>query len=70
MELEAYVCNAKGINIMTRNRMLKAFNKNNAGPRLDELINHSPEGHILPMVKERLNYYWSRKFNENSRFKG
>lgn len=68
-EFDEFVRKTHGINIMTRNKMLRAFDADDAGPRLDELINHSPENHIRPKVREELNRQWSNNFNESSRFK-
>lgn len=70
MEFDEFVSQVNGINIITRKKMLRAFDADDAGPRLDELINHSPENHILPAVREMLNSYWSKNFNESSRYKG
>lgn len=68
MEFDTFVRNVKGINIMTRAKMLRAFDADDAGTRLDELINHSPENHINPAVRDELNRHWSKNFNESSRF--
>lgn len=69
VEFDTYVQNVKGINIMTRKKMLRAFDADDAGTRLDELINHSPINHIKPEVRKELNRHWSENFNETSRFK-
>lgn len=70
MEFDTFVRNITGINIVTRTKMIRAFEADDAGTRLDELINHSPENHIRPEIRTKLNEFWSKNFNETSRFKG
>ncbi|MBC9705946.1 MAG: hypothetical protein H9W81_13440 [Enterococcus sp.] len=69
-EFDTFVRQTRGINIVTRNKMLRAFDADDAGTRLDELINHSPENYIRPEIRAELNRQWSKNFNESSRFKG
>lgn len=62
MEMDEYVAQVRGINIMTRKKMQRAFDSDNARDELDALINESPENHILPEVRARLNEYWNENF--------
>lgn len=62
MEMHEYVERIKGINIMTRKKMIRAFDSDNARDELDALINKSPENHIRPEVRARLNEYWNENF--------
>lgn len=62
MEMDEYVATVHGINILTRRKMQRAFESDQAGPELDALINESPENHIQPEVRKRLNEYWDQNF--------
>lgn len=70
MEMDEFVDKITGINVLTRNKMRRAFESDNAGSELDKLINHGRDNHIDPDVKETLNAYWKENFNESSRYKG
>ena len=63
MEMDEYVAKVIGINIITRHKMIRAFESDQAGTELDALINESPENHIRPEVRVRLNEYWAQNFN-------
>jgi hypothetical protein len=62
MEMHEYVERVPGINLGTRRKMQRAFESDNAASELDALINESPENHIQPEVRQRLNEYWNENF--------
>ena len=66
MEMDEYVNSVKGINIMTRRKMQRAFDSDNAATELYALINKTPENHIFPHVRQHLQEFWSQNFNIES----
>ena len=66
MEMDEYVNTVKGINIITRRKMQRAFESDTAASELYALINKTPENHIFPNVRQRLQEFWGQNFNIES----
>ena len=62
IEMDEYVKTIKGINIMTRHKMLRAFDADNAGSILRGILDKTPAHHFRPEVKEVLNDFWDANF--------
>lgn len=62
IEMDEYVKSVKGINIMTRRKMLRAFDADNAGSLLRNILDKTPSHHFRPDVKDVLNDFWDANF--------